>query len=223
LKADVNKIDISVAKFSDNLFSKTTYEIIMIVEQEAPLNSVEVLVQKRYTEFQGFYESLTYRYTNLKFPSFPSKYQLLNQKETRKKFFDSLLKTTLKLARAHSSIRKELLKLLYEFILDKENDTLEIKNFQEKLKKENENFSNSGYFDNSSSMDKGSVIDTLSQNTKEEVQQGRTSVNFEKKMTQSSYVNDSILIANMFDKDDTSCKIFNNFRFLANRVYLLQC
>lgn len=112
LKTDLDEIEIGVPDICKNLM-KTTYEVLIEIK------SIDCAwtVQKRYTEFQGFYDSLTYRYQNISFPPFPSKYQIFNKKENRKKYFDALLKFVLQLAKNHKEIKKEILKLLYDFVL----------------------------------------------------------------------------------------------------------
>lgn len=116
LRVPTDRMNISVSKFISNFLSKTLYECLLVLDFEEGNILLECMIKKRYTEFQGFYDSLTYRYQNLKFPSFPSKFQIRKKEEFRKNFFDSLLKSVIKLAEAHPEIKKELLKLLYEFM-----------------------------------------------------------------------------------------------------------
>jgi predicted DNA-binding protein YlxM (UPF0122 family) len=112
LHLDPKDIDLAVTKFNSNILL-TTYEI----ELKIPSKELNIIIQKRYTEFQGFYDSLTIRYQNLTFPEFPSKFQLINKNEKRKKFFDNLLKTVQQLACSHTQIKKDLMKLIYEFVI----------------------------------------------------------------------------------------------------------
>jgi hypothetical protein len=112
LQIDPKEIDVGVTKINSNILL-TTYEVELNVESK----NIHFKSQKRYTEFQGFYDSLTIRYQNLNFPEFPSKFQLINKNEKRKLFFDNLLRTVQQLACSHNEIKKELLKLIYEFVL----------------------------------------------------------------------------------------------------------
>ena len=196
LKVPTDKVEISVSRFITNFLTKTVYECVLLIDDEDANLSLKCTVQKRYTEFQGFYDSLTYRYQNLKFPPFPSKFQIVKQKESRKKFFDSLLKTVIKLAEAHPEIKKELLKLLFEFVISPgvEIKKLDPSRVRERRESFNDNLSsflnqfNSGSFnekDTKSSFDE-------------------TSLKPEKK--NSMIINDTTMIANMFQKEDISNK-----------------
>jgi hypothetical protein len=112
LQIDPKDLEVGVTKFNSNILL-TTYEVSLDINAK----DIHLVSQKRYTEFQGFYDSLTIRYQNLIFPEFPSKFQLINKKEKRKMFFDSLLKTVQQLACSHGEIKKDLLKLIYEFVI----------------------------------------------------------------------------------------------------------
>lgn len=109
----VENIKIKIGNINSSIFHTTTYEVILIINTDYEYT---YKVNKRYTEFQGLYDSLTYRYHNLTFPKFPSKTQVFHKEETRKKYFDSLLVDILMLSSMHKEIRKELLSIIYEFI-----------------------------------------------------------------------------------------------------------
>jgi len=118
LKIPAEHVHIAVPKFNSNIFGITTYEVLISFDEKISKSSdliKDYVIQKRYTEFQGFYDSLKIRYQNINFPNFPSKFQLVNKNESRRKFFDSLLKTVLKLAIGHIEIRKEIMKVIYDF------------------------------------------------------------------------------------------------------------
>lgn len=194
LKIPVEEIDLNVKKFNSNVFGKTTYEVSLNFEGEIS-NSLDLLkdytVQKRYTEFQGFYDSLTYRYQNINFPSFPSKFQILNQKESRRKFFDSLLKTVLKLAVGHKEIRKELMKLLHEFFFRQGGS--EVKQTHRKTSiQSSEINSNLENF----SMDNADINTSFSFKITDENLQKFNSQ--DKKTNFQSFLNENAMIANLF-------------------------
>lgn len=202
LKISPDDIDISVTKINSNIFMKTTYEVTLSISSESTNLYIDCAVQKRYTEFQGFYDSLTYRYQNLNFPQFPSKFQIIKKEESRKKFFDSLLRTVLKLASAHPEIKKELLKLLYEFVIEK-NHGLEIK----KLSDEKRKTSISMSLDAEAPLNQftGGSVDRLSVGSGgknyDEVSLRTSNTNEKIKPSTPTPINDSNLIANMFKMD----------------------
>ena len=109
----IENIKIKIGNINSSIFHTTTYEVILIIYTDFEYT---YKVNKRYTEFQGLYDSLTYRYHNLTFPKFPSKTQVFHKEETRKKYFDNLLIDILMLSSMHKEIRKELLSIIYEFI-----------------------------------------------------------------------------------------------------------
>lgn len=109
----IENIKIKVGNINSSIFHTTTYEVVLIINSDYEYT---YKVNKRYTEFQGLYDSLTLRYHNLTFPKFPSKTQVFHKEETRKKYFDSLLIGILILSSMHKEIRKELLSIIYEFI-----------------------------------------------------------------------------------------------------------
>ena len=113
IKISVENINIKIGSIVSSIFHTTTYEVVLNIKNDVELT---YSVNKRYTEFQGLYDSLTFRYHNLTFPKFPSKNQVFYKEETRKKFFDSLLMDILMLSSVHKEIHKELLAILYEFI-----------------------------------------------------------------------------------------------------------
>lgn len=114
----IENIKIKIGSINASLFQATTYEIILILDMEYEYT---YKVFKRYTEFQGLYDSLTYRYHNINFEKFPSKTQVFNKEETRKKFFDNLFTNILMLSAKFKEIRKELLSIIYEFIFKNDN------------------------------------------------------------------------------------------------------
>lgn len=119
LQIPSDEIDISVDKVHSSIVI-TTYEVILSIQSR----DYTYAINKRYTEFQGFYDSLTIRYQNINIPAFPSKFDIFKKEEKRRKFFDSLLKTVVQLSQAHPEIKKELLKLLYEFIFSSHTGTV---------------------------------------------------------------------------------------------------
>jgi hypothetical protein len=154
LQIDPKQLDIKVTRINSNILL-TTYDVELTVASK----NIHFTSQKRYTEFQGFYDSLTIRYQNLSFPEFPSKFQLINKNEKRKLFFDSLLKTVQQLACSHSEIKKELLKLIYEFLVGQ----------SEVVKK-----SSFGSEMNNSSLDKSSLTINIKEDSIREVKLVKT-------------------------------------------------
>lgn len=114
----IENIKIKIGNINNSIFQATTYEIILILDMEYEYT---YKVSKRYTEFQGLYDSLTYRYHNINFEKFPSKTQVFNKEDTRKKFFENLLSNILMLSAKYKEIRKELLSIIYEFIFKNDN------------------------------------------------------------------------------------------------------
>ena len=114
----IENIKIKIGSINASIFQATTYEIILILDMEYEYT---YKVFKRYTEFQGLYDSLTFRYHNINFEKFPSKTQVFHKEETRKKFFDNLLANILLLSAKYKEIRKELLSIIYEFIFKNDN------------------------------------------------------------------------------------------------------
>ena len=156
----ISDISIIILKYNSSIFVKTTYEISL----EILSTNYNYITSKRYTEFQGFYDSLTLRYKNLKFPAFPSKFQMLNKQDFRKEYFEGLFQSVLQLAQQHSEIKKELLKLLYEFIFSGEKGTALIKDIKER-KNSIDSYStapnlkvNLDYFDSKSTNTSSSLI-----------------------------------------------------------------
>ena len=86
-KIDINDIYLSVTKINSSLF-KTTYEITLVIISM----KIEYSINKRYNEFAGFYDILTFKYKNLNFPELPSKFQVFKKEKTRQKFFSKLKK-----------------------------------------------------------------------------------------------------------------------------------
>jgi hypothetical protein len=115
LALDPTLLEIGVINFRSTIVL-TLYEI----QVKIPQMNLTYNIEKRYTEFQGLYDSLLIRYQKLQIPEFPSRYQIINKKEKRKQYFDTLLKTIHELACMHNSIRRDLLKLIYEFVFSKE-------------------------------------------------------------------------------------------------------
>jgi len=195
MKIPVEQMDICVKAVNSNIFGKTTYQVCFTIDDDI-LNSFDLLkeyvVNKRYTEFQGFYDSLTFRYQNINFPTFPSKFQILNVKESRKKFFDSLLKTVLKLAVGHKEIRKELLKLLYEFIFRQGRS--EVKHIN--VRKTSNLSTESNYILENLSLDNADVASSFSYKlTDGSIQKFNSE---DKKSMNHSYLNEHALIADLF-------------------------
>ena len=108
---DSNELDLSVNKINSSIL-KTTYEVRLLIMNR----NVEYTINKRYNEFAGFYDTLTIKYKNLNFPEFPSKFQLFNKEETRKNNFSKLLQFVLTLSVNHREIKRDLMKILYEFL-----------------------------------------------------------------------------------------------------------
>ena len=117
LSQDPKKLNIEVANVHQK-FMITTYEVTLDL-YELDLN---YSINKRYTEFAGLYDSLRMRYQNVTFPEFPSKYQLFNKTDDRKKFFTQLLKSLLKLVISHQESKKEVFKILYKFLTESASD-----------------------------------------------------------------------------------------------------
>ncbi len=119
VKIPIENINIKIGNINSSIFHTTTYEVVLKIKMDYEYT---YKVNKRYTEFQGLYDSLTYRYHNLTFPRFPSKTQVFHKEETRKKYFDNLLVDILMLSSVHKEIRKELLSIIYEFIFKRDTN-----------------------------------------------------------------------------------------------------
>jgi hypothetical protein len=65
------------------------------------------------------------KYKNFNFPEFPSKMQLFKKLETRRKYFDTFLRTVLNIGNNHSQIKKDIMKILYEFLFSSHEVKLE--------------------------------------------------------------------------------------------------
>lgn len=113
VKIPNENIKLKIGNVNSSFLHTTTYEVVLTVKVDYEYT---YKVNKRYTEFQGLYDSLTYRYHNLSFPEFPSKTQVFHKEETRKKYFETFLTDILLLSSVHKEIRKELLSIIYEFI-----------------------------------------------------------------------------------------------------------
>jgi len=111
LDLDIDDINLSIPTIHDSIL-KTTYEINLKIK----LFGIDHKVDKRYTEFEGLHDSLTFRYKNINFQELPSKFQLFGKKETRRKFFEDFLNFILQICQKHDSIKKDLLKIVYDFI-----------------------------------------------------------------------------------------------------------
>lgn len=148
-----DQVECNVPKFNSGVMKNTTYT----VQLEIPIKGYCYSSSKRYTEFQGFYDSLTLRYQNLNFPAFPSKFQVINKEESRKRFFETLCRTVIKLAIAHQEIKNDLMKLLFEFVHVGGGG---VETYSEPTSKKEAPTCDSTY-DNSSQFDKNSVT-TLS-------------------------------------------------------------
>lgn len=48
--------------------------------------------------------------------SFPSKFQIFNRSETRRAYFDEMMKRLLRAAKEHEEIRHQLLKMIVAFV-----------------------------------------------------------------------------------------------------------
>jgi hypothetical protein len=117
---DLSDLIISVPKINDSILT-TTYEVCLYI------NSKELMytISKRYTEFAGLYDIITMKYKNFNFPEFPSKIQLFKKLETRRKYFDVFLRTVMNIGQNHKEIKKDIMKILYEFMFPHHDAKLE--------------------------------------------------------------------------------------------------
>lgn len=74
-------------------------------------------INKRYNDFSAFNEALLTKFKNLEFPDFPSRFQLLNKKETRIEKFSELFKRILEYASKYPELKERLLNMLYTFLV----------------------------------------------------------------------------------------------------------
>lgn len=116
-KLNLNNVQVKISKISKN-FLITNYEITLDIYDF----NLSYRINKRYTEFAGLYDSLKERYKNLNFPEFPSKTQIINKVETRKAFFDSLLKLLFELANKNEENKKDFMKVLFKFLSQNSSD-----------------------------------------------------------------------------------------------------
>lgn len=65
----------------------------------------------------AFNEALLTKFKNLEFPDFPSKFQLVNKKETRKERFSSIFHLIKIYAKEYTELKEKLLNMLYTFLL----------------------------------------------------------------------------------------------------------
>ena len=108
---EISDLKISVGKINESILT-TTYEINLFISSKEQMYSVS----KRYTEFHGLWDTVTEKYKNFNYPEFPSKIQIFNKNETRKKFFDVFLRTILNLGKKHPEIKRDIMKILFEFL-----------------------------------------------------------------------------------------------------------
>ena len=118
---EISDLNISVPKVNDSILT-TTYEVSLYIISKELLYTVN----KRYTEFAGLFDTITMRYKNFNFPEFPSKLQLFNKVETRKKYFDTFIRTVLHIGHNHKEIKKDIIKILYEFLFPNNDLRLEL-------------------------------------------------------------------------------------------------
>lgn len=74
-------------------------------------------INKRYNDFLAFNEALLTKFKNLDFPEFPSKFQLVNRKETRKDKFTTLFDKIIHYAKEFPELKEKLLSMLYTFLV----------------------------------------------------------------------------------------------------------
>lgn len=72
---------------------------------------------KRYNDFLAFNEALCTKFKNLEFPDFPSKFQIVNRKETRKDKFTYLFHLIKHYAKEYKELKEKLLSILYTFLV----------------------------------------------------------------------------------------------------------
>jgi len=74
-------------------------------------------INKRYNDFLAFNEALLTKFKNLEFPDFPSKFQLVNKKETRKDKFSYLFHLIMHYAKTYPELKDRFLGMLYTFLV----------------------------------------------------------------------------------------------------------
>ncbi|KAL4454641.1 hypothetical protein ABPG74_021846 [Tetrahymena malaccensis] len=114
LRIDASSIQIVVQEPERKLLSSVTYYPIDI-----QLGEIEkITVYKRYSEFEALYQVLEMKYNNFKFPELPSKLQVFNKNQTRKKSFQEVFDTILKYAVMYPEKRIDFIQSLFVFLLE---------------------------------------------------------------------------------------------------------
>ncbi|EAR97919.2 PX domain protein (macronuclear) [Tetrahymena thermophila SB210] len=114
LSIDASSIQIVVQEPERKILSSVTYYPIDI-----QLGEVEkITVYKRYSEFEALYQVLEMKYHNFKFPELPSKLQVFNKSQTRKKSFQEVFDTILKYAVMYPEKRLDFIQSLFVFLLE---------------------------------------------------------------------------------------------------------
>ena len=78
LKFDPSSIIIEIVKTESKFWSSQEY----VIEVKVP--GFVGKISKRYNDFLAFHEALQTKFKNLVFPDFPSKFQFIKKKETRR-------------------------------------------------------------------------------------------------------------------------------------------
>jgi hypothetical protein len=144
----------------------------------------------------------------------------MKKEESRKKFFDSLLKSVLRLTSVHPDIKSELLKLLYEFVFEK-NQGIEIKKLQNNrlsLSSSINNQPNDISLTNFNSTGGGSIsLEKLNTDpsyiinkTFDEGNINKSSLDKKINSQIQTFLNDSKMIANMFKSESNNPEDTNN-------------
>jgi hypothetical protein len=74
-------------------------------------------INKRYNDFLAFNEALLTKFKNLEFPDFPSKFQIVNKKETRKDKFTYLFHLIMHYAKTYPELKERFLVMIYTFLV----------------------------------------------------------------------------------------------------------
>ncbi|KAL4499252.1 hypothetical protein ABPG72_006838 [Tetrahymena utriculariae] len=114
LRIDASSIQIVVQEPERKLLSSVTYYPIDIQLEEVE----KITVYKRYSEFEALYQVLEMKYHNFKFPELPSKLQVFNKNQTRKKSFQEVFDTILKYAVMYPEKRIDFMQSLFVFLLE---------------------------------------------------------------------------------------------------------
>lgn len=71
---------------------------------------------KRFNDFVALSDVIKMKLENIEMKSFPSKFQIFNKSETRRAYFDEMMKRLLRAAKEHEEIRHQVLSIIISFV-----------------------------------------------------------------------------------------------------------